>query len=64
MKKANALLAIASSSPTGDGASICCTMLGAAASSVRPAHRRTSSGAASRDFHLTATDVAHHQLAR
>jgi hypothetical protein len=53
-----------SNSPTGDGAKICCAMLGAAAASVSAAHNFTSREASIRLFHFIATDVAHHQFAR
>lgn len=64
MKKAKPLFAMASSRPCGDGARICCAMLGAAASSVSTAHTRASNGPDARDFHLTSTEVTHHQFPR
>lgn len=64
MKKADALLAMHSSSPRGVGARICCAIAGAAAASVRPAHSRISSSLLSSAFHLMTTELVHHTLAR
>jgi hypothetical protein len=64
MKKAAALLAMPSSSPRGEGATTCCTTLGAAASSVTPAHTGMSAGPGNSTRHLTATEVVHQKFER
>lgn len=63
MKKAIALLAMQNSRPLGEGRAICCTIAGAATSSVSPAHSFSSVGAGSSSRHLMATEEAHQKLA-
>lgn len=63
MKNASALLAMASSSPRGEGLATCCSIDGSAANRVRASASRMSAAWLSSAFHLTATEVVHQKLA-